>query len=101
MSATNAQLRAGFEAGSIAERFIDELTFLKMLRIMGDDFDYAYLGGPLATRISDRYGTGSTHVDNDPSWLALGVDATRSFTDGSVAIRFAATRRWEVYRTWQ
>lgn len=101
MSATDAELRAGFEAQSIAERFVDEMTFLKLLRISGDDFDCAYLGGPMATKISNTYGAlGYTQVENDPAWLALGVSATRTFTDGSVAIRFARTMRWEAYRTW-
>lgn len=100
MSATDAELKAGFAAQTIAQQFVDELTFLKLLRIKGDDFDYAYLGGRMATEISNKYGNKATVVKDDPAWLAHGVTETRTFADGSVAIRFAATMRWEAYRTW-
>lgn len=99
MSMTSPEAKALFEQQTTAEQFVDDLTFLRMLRVQGDEFDQAYLG-KTGTQLSNTYGTIGTHVDNDPGWLALGVDATRSFVDGSVAIRYAATRRWEVYRAW-
>lgn len=89
------------EAKTRAERFVDDVTTLRMMRLrfpVGN----TELGGLTsetikAIHLSDAKIEKWAHPD---STIPALVDVAARFPDGSLAIRFIETQRWEVYRTW-
>lgn len=99
--ATPQEALAAFELQSQAERFVDDVTLLRMLRVripQANPVDYHADG----TSISDRHmRTGKREQWSHPEdGSAIIVDIAHRFEDGSLAVRMKATQRWEVYRTW-
>jgi hypothetical protein len=89
---------AAFELQSEAERFVDDVTLLRMLRVripQANPADYAADG----TAISDRHMRTGQREKWDVDGTGI-VDIAHRFDDGSLAVRIKATQRWEVWRTW-
>lgn len=91
-------------AESQAERFVDDVTLLRMMRRR---FPLANpeIGGISSTTIKQIH---TAHAqlekwgqvaDQGTAWQGV-VDVAYRFTDESIAIRIAATQRWEVWRSW-
>lgn len=94
---TNAEATAFFNAQTTAEKFVDEVTLLRMVRVKFPHWnpsDYGIDG----TAISDRYMSGGD--GRREPWETEFTDVAHRFNDGSLAIRQRATQRWEVYRSW-
>lgn len=93
-------------SATLAERFVDEVTFLRMMKTLIPNAN-PRLGGMDGTSISDRYMGGDlgrreqwAHAeDAGTPWQGV-VDQAHRFVDGSIAIRIATSQRWEVYRQW-
>lgn len=91
---------------TLAERFVDEVTFLRMMKQIIPNANPA-LAGMDGTAISDRFMGGglgrreqwSRAEDVGTAWEGV-VDVAHRFVDGSIAIRIAASQRWEVWRSW-
>ncbi len=92
------------EAATQAERFVDDTTWLRMTRLRMPLADTQIAGVTsdlikqihLANATFEKWAHGE---DNNTPWQGV-VDIALRFPDGSLAIRIAATQRWEVMRTW-
>jgi hypothetical protein len=87
-----------FERQSQAERFVDDVAFLRMLRVRAPQLKPAELQAD-GTAISDRHMRTGTREQWDVDGNGI-VDIAHRFEDGSLAVRMKATQRWEVWRTW-
>lgn len=94
---TNAEATTLFESQTTAEKFVDEVTLLRMLRVRIPQADPVVYGVD-GTAISDRYMSGGD--GRREMWETDFTDVAHRFSDGSLAIRQRATQRWEVYRSW-
>lgn len=91
---------------TLAERFVDDVTFLRMMKQIIPGANPA-LAGMDGTAISDRFMGGDlgrreqwAHAaDVGTDWEGI-VDVAHRFVDGSIAIRIAESQRWEVWRSW-
>lgn len=97
MATPHEALRA-FEQQSQAERFVDDVTLLRMLRVRIPQADPALYGAD-GTSISDRHMRTGRREQWDVDGAGI-VDIAHRFEDGSLAVRIKATQRWEVWRTW-
>lgn len=93
--ATPHEAVAAYRRQTQAERFVDDVTFLRMMRVAMPGADPG-LGSMDGTSISDRHSPGSHHEE----WNTPLTDIARRFPDGSLAYRLRDTQRWEVWRTW-
>lgn len=92
------------EATSQAERFVDDTTLLRMMRLRmplgkpeiagltSDTIKAIHLPGARLERWAKPEDEGTPNEGI--------VDVAFRFEDGSVAVRIRATQRWEVMRTW-
>lgn len=88
------------EAHTRAERFVDDATWLRMTRLRMPTVK-TELAGVTSERIKLIHLADAKleHWMQPPDAGAI-VDIAFRFPDGSIAIRIAATQRWEVMRTW-
>jgi hypothetical protein len=87
-----------YAACSQAEKFVDAVTLLRMVRVKFPTWNPADYGID-GTAISDEHMRTGRREQWDVDGTGI-VDIAHRFEDGSVAVRIKATQRWEVWRTW-
>lgn len=92
------------EAVTRAERFVDDTTLLRMMRLRFP-IGRTDIGGLTsdtikAIHLADAQLERWAHVEDDNSVWRGKVDLALRFPDESLAIRMRDTGRWEVWRSW-